>query len=695
MRLKFLFVCVLFITISIHTLFCNNNRLNYLDCSVQLKDDVLTLRNSKIERVFKFNNGHLITKQISNGETDYLWNATDNESDLFLPGIGNNAELISFRPSIVNQTLFEVGHIQTEIIYKIDKLFVKRIIRLYSECPAIATDFWFKGSAGNSKWYDEDLKNNSLSEVINVVSDKERNRIPVMDKIALPGKHWSYQVVDLFEMTDHLNDLVTTNNYQAYKQRLFRGNIFFAKNMEQNEGLFFLKEAPSPNAQFKYLSGDYMSAFGKIKMIGFGIDTEDIRPEQWTPAYSAVIGVYSGDEYSSLKSLRTYQDLLRKRVPERDEMIMMNTWGDRGQDRHINEKYILEELELCNKLGITHFQIDDGWQAGKSPASVSGGSFDDIWKRDDYWIPNKENFPSGFTNVVEKGKKLGIEICLWFNPSYTDNYVHWQKDAEVLVDLNKKYGIRVFKIDGLRIHNKISELRVDSFLTKVNNELTHNVVINLDVTADKRFGYLYKNKYGNIFLENRYTDFGNYYPYWTLRNLWKLSKYIPAQNLQIEFLNKWRNKEAYKNDIFAPELYDMEYLFAITMMAQPLAWMEAHNLPQEAFSIGEVIKKYKTISEDIHKGFILPIGKEPDGRSWTGFQSINNKYGYFLIFRELSEDSQFTLQTWLPSGTQIEMETILGDGSNKKISNTVNSNGEISFSLANKNSYVLYRYKIN
>ena len=28
---------------------------------------------------------------------------------------------------------------------------------------------------------------------------------------------------------------------------------------------------------------------------------------------------------------------------------------------------------------------------------------------------------------------------------------------------------------------------------------------------------------------------------------------------------------------------DFEYLFAITMMGQPLAWMEAQNLPKEAF----------------------------------------------------------------------------------------------------------------
>ena len=57
------------------------------------------------------------------------------------------------------------------------------------------------------------------------------------------------------------------------------------------------------------------------------------------------------------------------------------------------------------------------------------------------------------------------------------------------------------------------------------------LVFNLDATAGRRAGYHMLNRYGNIFLENRYTDWGNYYPYHTLRNLWMLSKYVPAEIL--------------------------------------------------------------------------------------------------------------------------------------------------------------------
>lgn len=693
MKYKFLLISVLLIVGPSYSLYCSND-LRYLDCVVQLKENILTISNSKIERTFGLNDGNLITLQILNKETGYQWTSSDAHPDMSFPGITDKSELVSFRSYIVEETLSKEAYVEVEIIFNAGSLSIKRVIRIHPDTPAIGSDFYFKGTlAETPKWYDPEFIHESLNDIRFVASRRARSQVPIMERLALPGKHWTYRVVNLYEMTDHLNDLMTAHDYQAYHERLYRGNILFARNLENEEGVFLLKEAPSSNAQLKYLSGDYLAAFGEIRMIGLGIDAEDITPNAWMPGYSAVMGVYAKDEYASLRALRAYQDKLRKRVHGRDDMVMMNTWGDRGLDSRINEQYILRELELCAQLGISHFQIDDGWQTGKSPATAGqSGSFDDIWDRDDYWAPDKKNFPSGFKPIVEKGKELGVEVCLWFNPSYTDNYLHWEKDADVLVNLYKKYGIRTFKIDGLRIHNKISELRVDSIFRKVQEASNNNAVINLDVTADKRYGYLFKNGYGNIFLENRYSDWGSYYPYWTLRNLWALSKYVPAQNLQMEFLNKWRNKDKYNNDRFAPELYNFEYLFAITMMSQPLAWMEAQNLPEEAFSIGAVIKEYRKVQDDIHRGVILPIGDEPNGKSWTGFQSIGEDTGYFIVYREFNDAADYKMNTWLEPGITIALDPVLGEGAG--FTATIDEEGKIPFSLQHKNSYSLYKYKM-
>src|SRR5690606_8331329 len=161
------------------------------------------------------------------------------------------------------------------------------------------------------------------------------------------------------------------------------------------------------------------------------------------------------------------------------------------------------------------------------------------------------------------------------------------------------------------------------------------------------------------------TDFASYYPHFTLRNLWMLSKYIAPQRLQIEFLNKWRNMDKYpKGDLFARECYSFEYLFAITMPAQPLAWLEARNLPQETFNTAELIKTYKEYWKEWHSGQIFPIGEEPSGISWTGFQSVlkEKSSGYVLVFREMTprNNSSFELSQ-LPAG-KYYFELIAGEG---------------------------------
>ena len=41
-------------------------------------------------------------------------------------------------------------------------------------------------------------------------------------------------------------------------------------------------------------------------------------------------------------------------------------------------------------------------------------------------------FPHGLKNIVKRGKKLGIRIGLWFNPSVQNDFSDWEKDARLL-----------------------------------------------------------------------------------------------------------------------------------------------------------------------------------------------------------------------------------------------------------------------
>jgi len=219
-------------------------------------------------------------------------------------------------------------------------------------------------------------------------------------------------------------------------------------------------------------------------------------------------------------------------------------------------------------------------------------------------------------------------------------------------------------------------------------------VINLDATADNRTGYHYFFEYGNIYLENRYTDWGNYYPYWTLRSLWMLSKYVPAEKFQMEFLNTWRNAGKYgKDDPLAPARVPFGYAFAVTMMAQPLAFFEGTGLPEQAFEIAPFIKAYRQHQSRIHQGTILPIGSEPNGTSWTGFQSIlNDKEGYLLIFREYNQTCRQEIKLYDLAGRKIQCQHICGQG--KDFPAEVKSDNRVTFALPAPHSFGLYRYQV-
>ena len=539
-------------------------------CRAELKNDTLVIENQLISRKFLWNGGNLITRLLTDRKTGKVWKMNGNKPDLSFPSQSEKAENVSFSSKIIPENAVMPEHLEATISYLLDKLEIKRVFRLYPTCAVIACDLYYRGES-NNVWLQVGMNIADMVNLEKLTPNNAGNNTPVIEKLELTGKHWKINAVEFFDITDRFNNLVNKVEAISYRPNFYRGNLLFAHDNVSNDGIFMLKEAPPSNVQVAYPGSDFFTEFGNFKVIGAGLNPSDLHPTEWRRGYGFVTGVYSGNEDNSYFALRAYQEKIRIHKAGRDEMILMNTWGDRGQDSRVREKFALQELEAGAKLGITHFQLDDGWQSGRSSNSAQkGGTLTNIWDNKNYWEPDPEKFPNGLEPIVKKGKELGIEVCLWFNPSKDNSNELWEKDANALIGFYKKYGIRTFKIDGVNLPDKLAEINFRKFLDKVSLETNNEVVFNLDVTAGRRGGYHYLNEYGNIFLENRYTDWTNYYPYTTLRNLWTLSKYVPAQNLQIEFLNKWQNLDKYPaNDIFAPKNYAFDHLFAITMFAQP------------------------------------------------------------------------------------------------------------------------------
>jgi hypothetical protein len=633
----------------------------------RLESDTLRIGNSRIERVFAWNGGAIRTLWLTDLATGRTMRSAHDLSDFILAKEAPTDACLDLVD--VPEGRWTPACLMARISYTIGEVQVRREYRIYEDIPAIACDTYLKG-----------VWNISLADT------------PILDQICLKGRNWHCTAVEFHDVTDHHNSLVEEHSFISYHhKKSWNGNLLLARDAATGNGLFILKEAPCSDMQVGSRSGDFITKNGRFQVTGIGFSPEDILQDEWTRLYGCVMGVSGENSLDEALALRAYQKTARRQV----DMVMMNTWGDRSQDGRVSEAFCLQELDKAARLGVTIYQIDDGWQVGKSPASVvKGGSFDNIWQKTGYWDVDPVKFPHGLSPVVEKAKRLGIEVGLWFNPSVQDDLADWEKDAAVLTGLWRKYGIRIFKIDGLIIPSKKAERNLRKMLDRVREETGDEVIFNMDVTNGRRIGYNWFTEYGNIFLENRYTDWGNYYPYKTLRNLWQLSRYVAPERFQIEFLNPWRNADKYPyKDPFAPANYAFDYIAAVSFAAQPLAWLEASNLPEEAFSTGKLLKDWFRLAPEFHSGTILPVGEEPSGCSWTGFQSIiDRNHGYLIVYREATQDAQGYIKTWLPAGSKVSFKAVLGSG--KDFRAKAAPDGSIPVKLHEPNSFALYEYTV-
>lgn len=642
------------------------------DCYARSTDNQLVIGNALIERVFDLRGNRLMSTSIHGGNASFT--LSDNGPDCMLGSVTEKPLKIQWKATVVEPTPIGYAHLRVEVVESYDQVELKRVYRIHPGSPAIGCDFYVRRTSDAAVEFDPQKT--------------------LLQSLGLPDRHWRFTAAEFFDRTDSINNLVAESSCVGYtRPTLMRGNVLFAKPLGKQGGLFFVKEAPCSFVQLHYPGHDFACSMNKVQVAGAGIATADLPAGEWVRIYGVATGICDGSELGFLTALRDYQKRLRRHVPERDDMIMMNTWGDRNRDARIGEAFVNEQADACRRLGVSHLQIDDGWQQGLSKNSAdNSGRLWDQWTLES-WQPHGERFPNGFPPVVDYAAKRNVKLGLWFHPSNSDDYASWKDDAAIVVNLYRKFGVRYFKIDGIKLPTKRAEVNLRRFLDTVLEQTDSQVVFNLDATADNRGGYHYFYEYGNIFLENRYTDFGRYYPHWTLRNLWMLSKYVPPEKLQIEFLNKWRNADKYlADDPLAPQRIPFDYQFAVTMAAQPLAWFEGSNLPGEAFEIAPLVRKYREIQTDFHAGCILPIGDEPSGTSWTGFQSIQGDQGYLLVFREWNEEASKNIATCLPVGQSVKLTHVLGTGKGRTAA--TDPDGRIEFALPEKYSFVMFKYEL-
>ena len=632
------------------------------DCFAYYDENTATVRlgNSKVEKIIKIDGSSVRTENVRDVVNGFEWSGTS----LWQRSPVLNADEI---PEII----FETKILENPYIMK----------------PHLKASLCLKGKEG-SAWYEYLIfpeisfiyNQNFVSKLGNVVIaeetttkagptgvEEEQNKTAVNDKvdfdildsIPMSCRHLSVESYKLYDKTDYNDMLVEKQNASVYSFRngeLYReGNVFCINDYTSDNSIMMIKHSPTESSALNRKNKDfYMQGNVYATLYGTGIDFNDL-PDGKVPYYASAVGVGKTDEIHT--EMWRYNTAFCVDDPRKALFCMSNTWGDRSQDMAVCESFMLREIERAKQMGVDIIQIDDGWQLGVTANSLrkKGGVWEGYYAdNSDFWAVNPERFPSGLKTVVDKAREYGIEFGLWFSPDSSNDFENYQKDIATLMNLYNTYGIRYFKLDGIKIRNKLCEMRFIKLLDELTNLTKGDMRFNLDVTAEDRFGYMYMSQFGTLFVENRYTDFTNYFPHNTFKNVWNLAHVIPTRRLQMELLNTRRNTDKYEGVLFAPNTYSPDYLFATVMVANPLFWMEMGNLDDDyakmLAKISSVYKKYKT---ELFNSRIIPIGDMPNGMTFSGYccESDDKKSYNLILFREATKDDTYTFE--LPTDISI------------------------------------------
>lgn len=470
-------------------------------------------------------------------------------------------------------------------------------------------------------------------------------------ELSLREQHLRLTQVLLVDQTDCHNELVQERQWLLHpseRHLALQGNLFVIEDLAGQSGKILIRKSPLPNARPIPLDADLLVKSRKGCGFDFALmDSKGGTENPW------VVLEYRGGRFQQAEVLQAWQ---RSQRPATRNHIcpqfVVNTWGDRSRDSRMRDSFIEEELSAAQQLGADVLQLDDGWQKGTTVNSAyakqaGGGVWEGFWNTDPhFWSPHPERFRQGLDPVLAQARARNMEIGLWFAPDSWDNFSNWRRDAECILGLFDNAGVTHFKIDGVMATSLQALDNLKSFFKAVLEGSLGKVVFDLDITAGSRPGYFGAIEAGPVFVENRYTDWHNYWPHQTLRNLWKLSRWVDPRRLRMEFLNHARNTQNYEQDALAPSCYAPATLFATVMFSNPLGWFEASHLPPGyRESVSELVGTWKACRDTLFSGIILPLGSEPDGFSGTGFisMSADHRQGYALVFRGLAPSSQIML----------------------------------------------------
>lgn len=591
-------------------------QITFRDCRIERADDRLTAENSVFRRTWKITSGGLVPQTLEDRRAG--------RKNLVRPGGEALSPAEVPKETAMPRLLLAGGedtdfgcaepHLSASLTADYEKFSVRWEFRIYPGLPLLRSRMFLRGCP-----------------------DAPLRALPELDSLDIPEKHCRWECVSLRAVTDSHNNLVrkTSGLFYCNETARLTGSLLRVTRTLQNDGVLLIREAPALEEQVRWNGFDFVIAKSRVSAVVSGLNGTEAGGE-WIPLYGSALMLCGGGDLALSRALHVYWLARRRFRPDFDGEVFSNTWGDDTGAKNIREAFLEKDLEAAAGLGVAQYQIDAGWDTGETDPATGRS----LWKI------NTASLPQKFSTLCGQAEKLGVTPGAWFVPYTADgnHYACWRRDAETLTELFRTHGMRTFKLDGFRLPDYTSAIRFERMMQLVLENTEERAWFCIDITNWPRTGFFGASQYGSLFLENRYANRANYYPHFTLRNLWQLAPYFPICRVQAEFINTDLLPERYEDeergDPLAPACCGQLYALACTLFASPLAWMQPCLLePAERRKIRSVLDAAREARSGAARSLVLPVGEEPDGVCFAGFQAMESETsGWLLLLRGASAD---------------------------------------------------------
>jgi len=646
-------------------------------------DNQLVVSSGMVKRTWNWTGSGFQTVGIEDLESGREWCTKEARyaCDWLLPGLINDTtqvKLVSLTAKISDDEHFTSKHIEVvaEIHYE-TQVAVQYVIWVYPGAPGIRTQLKVKALHGMDQ-----------TSAVNLPARNEY--------IPLDWSGLNRRAIGYYNNTQHSN----AGNLRLLREELFTGSVLQPEKYDwaslliaedKSGGLVLVKESHKCVNQQGLSTGAFHADARGFSSTGWGIQVKEIIEERWRSCWAHWLIPYTGGDNEREMAIKKFDRTRYPVDPELDIYILANTWGSGNNSEASREENVLLEMDVQSDLGIDVQQIDDGWQNPKGLGWISTTE----------WAPHTDRYPEGWQNVISSAKEKEMKLGIWFAVGSLNNILlekygnKWYADLEDIKQVYDQGKFTYYKFDMVNLNNYDDLESLMDMSRKFIQYTGHTTRINWDVTEiEARTGYYFARDMGNIYLANRKSKLGKnvvYVPYIMLRDAWQVSKYVNLNKFQVSI----QNIDETDREVSNGHLYNHPYSVAIALMGSPIFFQETHYYSKEARDqIRPLLKVYKQHRNEMFKGYVFPIGDEPDDRSWTGFQNYypEANSGYLMVFRELyNSEANHRIQLRFLSGKTINMTNLVTGKTNTV---RTDQKGFVDLSIDKPAGFLYLKYSI-